>query len=474
MKKLLVSFSPFDVTLAHIEEDKLCRYDRYILKNLSYLEGNVYLGKVSRIIPSMNAAFVDIGGEIGYLHYSNVVHKFSKASSISDVLHVGDIVIVQIIKESIRDKKVKLSNMISLFSRYVILNTYNNLIKFSSKLQKEEKSYISTIVECNKTSFPHGYLFRTECNKLTEQELVSEAKSLNTIWDNIVCFAKNDKTPRLLFSKSIFLNSFLASIKLDDFDSIEVEGDDCINFKEFIEDFFGKDYLKLIKIKNEDIFAINNLNNQFNLLFDNCVKLKNGGEIVIEHTEAMTVIDVNTSSFVGFKDEENTRLLINQAAAKEICNQIVLRNISGIIVIDFLDMMKDENKHKILCILSKFFNDKYEKIIGFNELGLVFIKRKRVKNSVDDILLDEELLKDDKSQMLKPIYLMSEIYKKIVYHCNYDNIDNFILYVSNHLNKFFTENDSSMLKELVLVCHKKIELKVVNSFSNNKYEVIAG
>jgi ribonuclease G len=166
--------------------------------------------------------------------------------------------------------------------------------------------------------------------------------------------------------------------------------------------------------------------------------------------------------------------LINQAAAQEICNQIVLRNISGIIVIDFLDMMKDENKHKILCILSKFFNDKYEKIIGFNELGLVFIKRKRVKNSVDDILLDEELLKDNKFQMLKPIYLMSEIYKKIVYHCNYDNIDNFILYVSNHLNKFFTENDSSMLKELELVCHKKIELKVVNSFSNNKYEVIAG
>ena len=135
---------------------------------------------------------------------------------------------------------------------------------------------------------------------------------------------------------------------------------------------------------------------------------------------------------------------------------------------------KNNLKNKILCNLRKFFKDKNDKIIGFNELGLVFINRKRVKNSVDDIMLDDELIKVDKSQLLKPIYLMSEIYKKIVYHCNYDKIDNFILYVSNHLNKFFTENDSSMLKELERVCHKNIVLKTVDSFTNNKYEVIAG
>lgn len=474
MKKILVSFSPFDVTLAHVEDGKLCRYERYIKNKSSYLDGNVYLGKVSRIIPSMNAAFVDIGGETGYLHYSNFRHKLSKAVSISDVLHVGDLVIVQIIKESIRDKKVKLSNMISLASRYVVLNTYNNLINFSSKLQLEEKSYINAVVEKNKIAFPYGYLFRTECNKLTEQELVAEANSLNTIWSSIEFFAKNDKTPRLIFSKSIFFSSFLTNVNLDNINCIEVEGDDNFGFKGFIEEYFGHDYLKLIKKKNEDIFVRNDLQNQFNQLFDNRVKLKNGGEIVIEHTEAMTVIDVNTSSFVGFKDEENTRVLINQTAASEICNQIVLRNITGVIVIDFLDMMKDENKNKILCNLRKFFKDKNDKIIGFNELGLVFINRKRVKNSVDDIMLDDELIKVDKSQLLKPIYLMSEIYKKIVYHCNYDKIDNFILYVSNHLNKFFTENDSSMLKELERVCHKNIVLKTVDSFTNNKYEVIAG
>ncbi len=393
MQELLIDVSKNKKNILLLENGKLI--ERYVEEEgQERLEGNIYLGIVENVLPGMQAAFVDIGKEKNtFIHIRDILPKVSNETGnknenfskydIKEYLKAGSPVLVQVKKDSTNKKGARISAHLSLPGRFVVIMPNEDFITISQKIDNEnERDRLRSIV---KKCLPQGFgaIVRTSAVSKSEEEIAFDVeKTINTYkdvkskYDKEIQKGKNAK-PQLLYKSEDIVSRILTDLM--DQDLYRILTNDKKVFVQVQEKL--KEAKKEIKLEmQEDILGMYNIQKQLEELENRKVWLKCGGFITIDKTEALTAIDVNSGKYTGKKDLEHTIFTVNKEATIEIARQLRLRDIGGIIIIDYIDMQDEENEKKIIELFEENLKKDRSKtqIVGFSKLNLLEMTRKHM------------------------------------------------------------------------------------------------
>jgi ribonuclease G len=441
-KDLIIDVSDSEVSLALLEDNQLIELNKE-KRNIKFSVGDIYLGKVKKIMPGLNAAFVNVGYERdAFLHYLDLgaqfrtqhkyylsalqkqgkavpVHKFKpeqdidKEGKITDVLTQGQTVIVQITKEPISTKGPRLASEISLAGRNLVLIPYSDKVSISSKIESiEEKNRLKTLLQSIKPR-NYGIIVRTVAEGKKVAVLDAELRDLVRKWESAFLSAKKEiKGPRLFIGELNRTSTILRDMLNVTFNSIYIN--DAIladEIRKYIKEI-APEKAKIVKIYKGTIPVFDHfgVNKQIKALFGKTVSFKHGAYLIIDHTEALHVIDVNSGnrSRTG-NDQESNALQVNMEAATEISRQLRLRDMGGIIVIDFIDMQSAENKQVLYDKMKELMSADRTKhnILPLTKFGLMQITRQRVRPEMN-ITTDEKCPACQGSGQTRPTVLFAD------------------------------------------------------------------
>lgn len=400
MKQVLISNSIFFNQVAILQDGKLIDY-LYESNDNKSVVGNIYKGSVMNILPGMEAAFVDIGfDKNAYLFLDDLLSdKFlkeknikKKDAKINKVLKKGDELLVQIVREPMGEKNISVTTDISLTGKYIAFIPKTIDVNLSKRIKKiDERKRLEEIGKDIMTN-GNGMIIRTFAMESSKEAIEKEYKMLSSVYMQIEQEYKYSYAPKLLYKNNSLIERFFLDYIESSIDEIYVE-DKMIKkkFEDMISDLHGDDLNNIKIIESQRAFESFNVEKQIKMLFNRKVELSNGGSIVIDVTEALTVIDVNSGKYVGSRNMEQTALEINLQAMEEIARQIKLRNISGIILIDFIDVKKEENVNLIISKAKSLFRDDKTKtnVVGMTKLNLMEITRKKNKENFFNLITEE-------------------------------------------------------------------------------------
>lgn len=393
IKDVLVDIGTDEIRMA-ILEDGVVSEIRIEKNEEKSLVGNIYKGKVVRILSGMQSAFIDIGlKKNAYLYVKDILSakhckygdELTHSGSLPDItelLDQGQEITVQVIKDAVGEKGPRVSTHISVPGRYTVFLPHGNTIGISKRINsQEERQRLKEIVASVKPD-NSGLIVRTSSENIDEALLIGEINTLLSLWESIREQEKKDKAPNLLYGEQSIIehsirehlstsNRFLINHKETYKKMISLLSFESLDLQERLE-YYDKDY---------DMFEYYNVQSALKEALSRKVWLKNGAYLVFDYTEALTVIDVNSGKYIGKIDLEETALSINLEAAKTIARQIRLRNLSGIIIVDFIDMQKKEHREQLLQHLREAVKtDKIQTVVvGMTSLGLVEMTRKKVR-----------------------------------------------------------------------------------------------
>jgi ribonuclease G len=423
-KDLIIDVGDSEVSLALLEDKQLIELNKE-KRNVKFSVGDIYLGKVKKIMPGLNAAFINVGYERdAFLHYLDLgaqfrtlhkyysialqkqgkvppVHKFKpeqdidKDGKITDVLTSGQTVIVQITKEPISTKGPRLASEISLAGRNLVLMPYSDKVSISSKIESpEEKSRLKSLVQSIKPR-NYGVIVRTAAEGKKVAVLDAELRELVRRWESAFHSLKKEiKTPRLFIGEMNRTSTILRDMLNVTFNSIHINDLALAeDIRKYIREI-APEKEKIVKVyKNTlPIFDHFGINKQIKALFGKTVSFKHGAYLIIEHTEALHVVDVNSGNRSrSGNNQESNALEVNLEAATEIARQLRLRDMGGIIVVDFIDMQTPENKQQVFDKMKEVMaNDRTKhNILPLSKFGLMQITRQRVRPEMH-IVTDEK------------------------------------------------------------------------------------
>lgn len=397
MKEIIISKNENSAYMVLLLEDgKIVeKYDES--ESNKILEGNIYCGIVKNVLPGMQSAFVDIGEDKNaFLHIKDVIPKVSNETGnkeedfskykIKDYIKQGMPILVQIKKDEEAQKGARISTHISLTGRFCVLMVDVNFITISQKIENsEERKRLRKIAAeiLNKQEEKFGVIIRTASEGKKKEEIEEDLEKLIALWNQIkesYDTAKKQKVPQLICQNYDVVSKFLTGVLDTGIDKITFNSKTSYQEIEKYLKSIGKDEIKLEY--KENLNNIYDIDSQIEKMERRKVWLDCGGFITIDKTEALTAIDVNSGKFTGKKNssKENTVVKVNEEATIEIAKQLRLRNISGIIVIDYIDMENDQNRNEIIKLLEKEIKKDRSKtqIIGFTKLDLLEMTRKKM------------------------------------------------------------------------------------------------
>lgn len=386
MIELIVNKSNDTKIIAAVENGKLVEiYEENEQSQKARNEGNIYIGIVKDIVPGMQAAFVDIGTEKNsFIHVKDVVpqvdEKIEKRidKKIKDVVKSGEKILIQIQKDSNEKKGARTSTHIKLTGKYVILMPNTNIVTISQKIENDKER--ERLLEIVKKVLPEntGAIVRTAALKKNGEEIEKDLNQLVEKWKKIKAkFDKAPNKPQLLFKSPSFLEKLILDLPENKIEKIEVnEQKEYEEIRKMLNDVNEKISLEL----SENIFEKYELEKQIEKTKQRKIWLNCGGFITIDQTEALVAIDVNSGKFTGKSTLEETVYKVNYEATVEIAKQLRLRDIGGIIIIDYIDMQKQENKEKIERLLKECLKQDRAKtqVEGFTKLNLMEMTRKHI------------------------------------------------------------------------------------------------
>ncbi len=391
MKEILINKNSKGTTIALLENGILLeRYED--IENKNYLEEKIYLGVVKDILPGMQAAFIDIGEEKNtFIHLKDILPKVDITKEIekcdkriSEVIKQGDKLLVQVKRDATHIKGAKVSTHISLANRLIVLMPETEIITASQKIESEEEKV--RLINIVKSLIPKNYgaIIRTSSIGKSKEEIKSDLEQSIQRWLKIkerVSSEKN-KAPILIDSGNSFIKKMIIDLIDKDIKKIIVNSKSEFEEVEKILDGIDNESDIILELReNEEILNIYDTNIQIEKSKARKIYLKCGGFITIDKTEALTAIDVNSGKYTGKKDVEETILKVNKEATIEIAKQLRLRDIGGVIIIDYIDMDLSEHKKEIEELLSKELKKDRSKtqVIGFSKLNLLEMTRKHIR-----------------------------------------------------------------------------------------------
>jgi ribonuclease G len=459
-------------------------------KNDNSMVGNIYKGKVARIVPGMDAAFVDIGLEksaflyVGdiiidrtmYEEYDDSDYPVTLNERIEGVLEEGQELIVQVSREPIGQKGTRVTSKITLPGRLLVLMPGTEHIGVSRRIEQEdERDKLATMLKEEVCPKGFGLIARTASEGKTKEELGADLNFLKRIWESIQEKAKTVRAPSILHQDLgiIFrvirdLHSHnLKKIIVDDVSVYEKVGD-------FLKDYLPEQGCEVVYFDEKDpILEVFRIEIEIAKLLQKKIWLKSGGYIVLDYTEALTVIDVNTGRYLGKKDLEDTILRTNLEAVKEIAYQIRLRNIGGIIIIDFIDMERKESRESVFQALMDALKKDRIKTFAYpiSELGLVQITRKRTRHNIVN-LLTEVCPTCEGSGYIKSRYTVCyEVLRELRNYCRKEGGKRINVYLSPEVASLLYEEEKSSIEFIETTYNTKVNIIANPEFSVDIFQV---
>lgn len=451
--EILINVTREEIRVGLLESGQVVEF--YVeRKRDASLVGNIYKGKVVKILPGMQSAFVDIGLEkAAFLYVADIMTEIEDYSQfldesrtqghdqfwangegknnqidivpkkgrhvlpIEELLQDGQELLVQVSKDPIGSKGARVTSYVTMPGRYLVLMPNVEHIGISRRISDdEERSRLRGILENIKPK-GYGFIIRTASEGCTEEELKKDLEFLLLLWENIQRKKDRVVAPSLLYSDLDLAFRSVRDLMSQNVERLVIDSEDEYErIKDFVKTYFQKLLSKIeLFTDDEPIFDAFGVELDISRALGSKVWLKSGGYIVIDQTEAMTVIDVNTGKFVGKEDLEDTILKTNLEAVKEIAYQIRLRNLGGIIIVDFIDMEQHENREKVFnAFIEAMKKDRAKNtILHISELGLIQMTRKRVRESLGRILCEQCPYCEGKGFVKSPRTLCYEIFRKI-------------------------------------------------------------
>jgi ribonuclease G len=482
--ELLINVTPSETRVALIENGSLqeVHVEREARRGLV---GNIYLGKIIRVLPGMQAAFVDINlGKAAFLHASDINSKLilnednssDQVPDIRNLVHEGQYIVVQVVKDPLGTKGARLTTDITVAARYLVLMPNASHAGISQRIEDPaERNRLKSIVTpyCGDD---HGFIVRTAAEGAGIEELQHDAEFLRRVWAKVT-----ERKERKQTKDPIYQDLSLAFRVLRDFVGVSLERiriDSKLTFEqlgEFTTEFVPNLAPVLEYYPGErPIFDLFDVESEIQRSLHRKIVLKSGGYLIIDQTEAMTTIDINTGAFVGHRNLEETIFNTNIEATQAIARQLRLRNLGGIIIVDFIDMNDKDHQRRVLHSLDLAMakdNVKYS-LSGFSALGLVEMTRKRTRESLEHILCGECEVCHGRGYVKTVETVCFEILREIVRVNRAYDADKFIVYASSSVSESLANDEYHNLAELEVFIGKQIKVQTESMYNQEQFDVV--
>ncbi len=484
--ELLVNVTPSETRVALVEHGTLqeVHIERQAKRGLV---GNIYKGKISRVLPGMQAAFVDIGMEkAAFLHASDIVphtecvdvreKEHFQVGNIAELVRQGQDIMVQVVKDPISTKGARLTTDITLPSRYLVFMPGSAHVGVSQRIESEtERERLKQIV-LRQVDELGGFIVRTAAEGVGERELEQDTQFLKRLWRKVLERRQLNKPCSILYEDLSLAFRILRDFVGADLDKIRV--DSRLTFeqlKSFTEEFVPEMVDKLDYYAGDSpIFDLHDVENEIQRALERKVELKSGGYLIIDQTEAMTTIDINTGAFVGHRHLEETLFIPHIEATAAIARQLRLRNLGGIIIIDFIDRQSEDHRRRVLHSLEQALARDRAKtsVNGFSHLGLVEMTRKRTRESLEHILCSECPECKGRGRVKTVESVCYEILREILRVNRAYDADQFIVYASLQVAEALHVEESHSLAELEVFIGKQVKVQAEPLYSQEQFDVV--
>jgi ribonuclease G len=488
MQDILINWSPQETRVAIVENGAVqeLHFERALERGLV---GNIYTGKVARVLPGMQSAFIDIGLErAAFLHVGDLVHRNSHAEGqpstpIEKLVYEGQTLTVQVIKDPIGTKGARLSAQISIAGRLLVFLPYENHIGISQKigspeLREQLRARMARLVGGDErgAGAAGGFILRTNAEDATDDELAADIAYLRKTWAGVRERSFQSPPGTLLYEDLNLAQRVLRDLTGEDTQSIRI--DSRMQFEAlqaFGQEFTPGAVRKLEHYRGErPIFDLYNIDQEIERALARRVDLKSGGYLIIDQTEALTTIDVNTGGYVGARNFDDTIFKTNLEAAQAIARQLRLRNLGGIIIIDFIDMVREDHQEAVLSELRRqLARDRVKMTVsGFTQLGLVEMTRKRTRESLAHMLCEPCPTCQGKGSVKTPRSVCYDILREILREARQFNPKEFRVVASAAVVEMLLDEESQHLAGLSDFIGKPISLRTEPTLSPEQYDIV--
>lgn len=447
--------------------------------------GNIYLGRVARVLPGMQSAFIDIGLErAAFLHVADIFEyrQFDPdqtAPPIERLIREGDALLVQVIKDPIGTKGARLSTQISLAGRMLVYLPQDPHIGVSQRIEDEAgrmqlREMLARVVPPDEKG---GYIIRTSAEDAGEGDLAADIEYLRKRWQQIREAGRREPAPALLYQELSLAQRVLRDVATDETTAIQIDSrENFVGLQAFAQQYVPRVAPKLAHYTGErPLFDLYQIDDEIERALARRVELKSGGYLIIDQTEAMTTVDVNTGGFVGTRSFDDTIFKTNLEAAQAIARQLRLRNLGGIIVADFIDMGNAEHRDAVLAEFRKALARDRMRITvnGFTQLGLVELTRKRTRESLAHVLCEPCPMCGGRGEVKTARTVCYAILRDILREARqFAETREFRILASQTVVDMFLEEESQSLALLSDFVGKPISMQVETLYHQEQYDVV--
>jgi ribonuclease G len=499
-REIFINSTPQESRIAIMEDGILAEFlvER---KQERGIAGNLYKGKVARVLPGMQAAFVEIGMEkAGFLHASDffdIPEDVQLIASSGDEVEfedppkpppsarrlplekrisAGEEILVQVAKDPLGTKGARVTSHVSLPGRYMVFMPNTKHIGISRRIEgEEERKRLKEIAHSLGTA-DGGFILRTACEGRSKREIQRDLRFLTKLWKRIQQKAETAAAPVIIHQDLDLITRTIRDFFTPDTEKVVVDSaKDHRRIVDFVRNFMPRLRSKIVLYSDsEPLFDRYAIEEKIEKALDRRVWLRSGGYIIIERTEALTAIDVNTGRFVGRRNQEETIFKTNFEAAQEVVRQLRLRNVGGIIIIDFIDMEKEANRKKVYEALKDALKkDKARtNILKISELGLVEMTRQRTRESLENQLLSPCPHCDGRGRIKSSVTIAYDVLRSIKkQQMNLENGKNIIVRLHPDVANFLYDEKNNSLDNLEREINHKIIIKVSQELRHEQYEI---
>jgi ribonuclease G len=487
---ILINWSPQETRVAVVENGAV--QELHVERSLERgLVGNIYLGKVARVLPGMQSAFIDIGLErAAFLHVADLMTAFVKtrgtdsdaaqpaalAIPIEKQVFEGQALMVQVIKDPIGSKGARLSTQISIAGRQLVFLPQDDHIGISQKIPLAQRDALRAKVLQLAGDAGGGFILRTNAEEASDTELADDVAYLRKAWARIKDAATTLPAKSVLHTDLNLLQRVLRDLVSDQTQSIRIDSREQFD----LLTAFGHDYMpattgKLQHYKGErPIFDLYNIDEDIAKALGRRVDLKSGGYLIIDQTEALTTVDVNTGGFVGARNFDDTIFKTNLEATQAIARQLRLRNLGGVVIVDFIDMTLQDHRGQVLAEFRKqLARDRVKTSAGeFSQLGLVEMTRKRTRESLAHMLCEPCPVCQGKGTVKTPRSVAYDILREILREARQFNPKEFRVVAAPQVVELFLDEESQHLAGLSDFIGKPISLQTEGGLSQEQYDIV--
>lgn len=486
-EEILINFTPMETRVAVIENGM--PQEIYVERTQRRgILGNIYQGRVARVLPGMQAAFVDIGLErAAFIHVDELTRNISSPEekqnlTIAHLLREGQPLMVQVTKDPIGTKGARLTTCLTLPSRYLVLMPDSDHVGVSQRIEDNDerdrlKELMARLIEqLPERSQNYGYILRTVAEGVTEAELKADIEFLHRLWDSIQERILEASLPATIYADMPLNMRALRDMTHSSIERIRIDSKET--YQKAVN--FARSLVPEIEPKIEyypgerPIFDLFNVEEEMQRALGRKIELKSGGYLIFDQTEAMTTIDINTGAFVGHRNLEETIFKTNLEAATAIGRQLRLRNLGGIIIIDFIDMEDPEHQRQVHRTLERVLERDHAKckVTGVSDLGLVEMTRKRTRESLEQVLCETCDQCQGRGMIRTSETVCYEIFREILrQHRAYD-ADSYLVIAAPQVVDYLLDDASDHVAELESFIAKTVRFQSDTLYNPEHFDVV--